>query len=144
VRERSGRPKVHGRREARRVALRILYQADVTGRTPVGAMNEVESEEEMVPPFARELVTGVQDRLAALDALIGEHARDWPVERMAVVDRNVLRLACFELLYRPDVPQGAAISEAVEAAKELSTEESGRFVNGILGQIAREAAAREG
>jgi N utilization substance protein B len=75
--------------------------------------------------------------------LIGDHAHEWTVERMAAVDRTILRLACYELLHRPDVPAAAAISEAVVAAKELSTEDSGRFVNGILGRIAREIEGEE-
>jgi N utilization substance protein B len=122
------------------VALQILYQADVTGRPPAEALKDMEAAGEHVPPYARDVVVGVQERLESLDAVVGQHARDWTVERMAVVDRNILRLACYELLYRPDVPDGVSISEAVEAAKELSTEESGRFVNGILGQIARDTA----
>jgi N utilization substance protein B len=87
-------------------------------------------------------VLGVSTHLGELDKLIGEYAQDWTVDRMAAVDRNILRLAVFELLHRPDVPPNAAISEAVVAAKELSTEDSGRFVNGILGRIAREATER--
>ena len=138
------RPAGRGRRASRRKALEILYRADVTGEPPSAVLDALETGGEHVPSFTRELVAGVEDRLPELDALIGEHAEDWTVERMAVVDRNVLRLACFELLHRPDVPTGAAIAEAVEAAKELSTAESGRFVNGILGRIARERASGQG
>jgi transcription antitermination protein NusB len=130
----------HRRRAARRKALEILYQADVTGERPIAVLDDLKAGGERVPSFARELVLGVGERLGELDALIGEHAEGWTVERMAVVDRNLLRLACFELLHRPDVPIGAAIAEAVEAANELSTSESGRFINGILGRIARERA----
>jgi N utilization substance protein B len=93
---------------------------------------------EDIPAFGRELVEGVEAKLPELDGLIAERSEGWTVARMAVVDRTILRLAMFELLYRPDVPVSAAISEAVEAATELSTEDSGRFVNGILGKIARE------
>ena len=136
--EESAGPGGHGRRAARRRALEILYRADVTEEPPSAILEALEAGGEHVPSFTRKLVEGVEDRLPELDALIGEHAEGWTLERMAVVDRNVLRLACFELLHRPDVPTGAAIAEAVEAAKELSTAESGRFVNGILGRIARE------
>jgi N utilization substance protein B len=132
--------RVHPHADARRVALVILFQADVRGENPADALADWESDERTVPGFTRELVQGVSEHLEELDGLIGEHAHEWTVERMAKVDRTILRLACYELLHRPDVPTSAAISEAVIAAKELSTEDSGRFVNGILGRIAREIA----
>jgi N utilization substance protein B len=141
VPERAG-PGGHGRRAARRQALEILYRADVTAEAPSAVLEDMASAGVRIPSFAREIVLGVEEHLPELDALIGEHAEEWTVERMAVVDRNLLRLACFELLHRSDVPTGAAIAEAVEAANELSTAESGRFVNGILGRIARERADR--
>jgi N utilization substance protein B len=96
-----------------------------------------------VPSFTRELVEGVTTHLAEIDALIGEHAENWAVPRMPSLDRTILRVACFELLHREDVPVAVAIDEAVEAAKELSTEDSSRFVNGVLGRIARERGGRE-
>ena len=130
----------HPRHFARRAALDLLYQADVSGVGPGVALERADALGLEVPGFARELVSGVGEHLEELDRLIDDHAEDWTIDRMAVIDRNVLRLACFELLHRPDVPTGAAIADAVEAAKELSTEESGRFVNGILGRIARERA----
>jgi transcription antitermination protein NusB len=129
---------VAGRHLARRVALDILFQADLTGRDPLAVLDEWESAGEAVPAFARELVTGVTADRGELDRVLGEHADDWSVERMAAVDRAILRLAAYEMKSRPDVPVAVAIDEAVEAAKELSTDESGRFVNGILGRIARE------
>jgi len=135
--QRSGRP-LHPRHGARRRALDVLYQADVTGTLPSEVLREWTEYGEDLPEFARELVKGVQGNLGELDALIAERSEGWTVARMAVVDRTILRLACYELLHRPDVPVSAAISEAVEAATELSTEDSGRFVNGILGKIARE------
>ena len=133
------RESVKERRRARRRALDILYQADVTRRSPVEVLEERE-ELEKLNPFTEELVRGVTEHAEELDQLIGEHAEGWTVHRMAVVDRNVMRLACYEMLWREDVPVAVAIDEAVEAAKELSTEDSGRFVNGILGRIARERA----
>jgi N utilization substance protein B len=126
-----------GRRRARRRALDILYQADVTRRPPLEVLEE-RRELEDLDPFTEELVRGVTENAADLDRLIGEHAEGWAIHRMAVVDRNVMRLACYEMVWREDVPVAVAIDEAVEAAKELSTEDSGRFVNGILGRIARE------
>jgi transcription antitermination protein NusB len=130
--------RTHPHRDARRIALDVLFQADVRGEDPVDALADWASDDRDVPEFAAELVRGVDASTEELDRLIGEAAHEWTVARMAAVDRTILRLACYELLHRDDVPPGAAISEAVVAAKELSTEDSGRFVNGILGRIARE------
>ena len=127
------------RRQARRQALDILFQADVTGRDPRSVIEEWEVVGRDVPRFARELVEGTAAHRAEIDALLGRYAEGWTVERMAALDRTILRIACFELLHRTDTPMAVAIDEAVEAANELSTEDSGRFVNGILGRIAREA-----
>jgi N utilization substance protein B len=128
------------RRQARRRAIDILYQADVTNRHPLEVLDERRALGEKVPGFTEELVRGVAGHLDELDRLIGDHAEGWTVHRMATVDRTLLRLACYEILHREDVSVAVAASEAVVAAKELSTEESGRFVNGILGRIARERA----
>jgi N utilization substance protein B len=128
------------RRDARRLAAGILHQADVSGRDATDVLGERRELGERVPTFAEELVRGVFEHRAELDALIAEHSEGWTVARMPVVDRTVLRIACFELLHRDDVPPGAVISQAVEAAKELSTEDSSRFVNGVLGKIARDRA----
>lgn len=128
------------RRRARRTALEILYQAEVLGSDPLDVQREWSEDGRDVPGFARELVEGVVANRAELEALVGDHAEGWAISRLATVDRAILLLACFELLHRADVPPAVSISEAVEAAKELSTEDSGRFVNGILGRIAREVA----
>src|SRR6266536_3044474 len=95
---------------------------------------------EEVSAFTEELVRGVEDHREDLDLIIGEAAEGWTIERMAVVDRTILRLAGYELLYGRDTP----VAVAVEAAKELSTEDSGRFVNGVLGKIARERRGDDG
>lgn len=89
-------------------------------------------------PFAGELVIGVGDHLEAIDELLGRYARNWEVHRMPATDRALLRIAAFELVHRPDVPTGAVISEAVELAKRYSTDDSGKFVNGMLSRIAEE------
>jgi transcription antitermination protein NusB len=128
---------VTSRRQARRQALDILYQADVTGADPNRVRDEWELAGKPVDPFARELVEGVAAHRSEIDELLERSAEEWTVHRMASLDRTILRIACFELLHQPDTPPGAAIDEAVEAAKELSTEDSSRFVNGILGHIAR-------
>jgi N utilization substance protein B len=129
---------VASRRQARRQALDILYQADVTGSDPHLVLEDWERAGKTIDPFARELVEGVAAHRSEIDGHLQRLAEDWTVDRMASLDRTILRIACFELLHRPDTPPGAAIDEAVEAAKELSTEDSSRFVNGILGRLARE------
>jgi len=88
--------------------------------------------------FAADLVLGVQEHLPAIDEIIGRLAVGWPVGRMPVIDRNVLRLGAYELLDHPEIPVGVIISEAVELARLYSTEESGRFVNGVLSAVAAE------
>jgi transcription antitermination protein NusB len=126
------------RRDARRVAIDILYQADVTGDDATLVLESWVEAGRGVPPFAHELVVGVCEHAPAIDLLLEEHADGWTVARMAALDRTILRLAVEELRYRDDVPDAVAISEAVEAASELSADESRAFVNGILGRIARE------
>jgi transcription antitermination protein NusB len=126
------------RRQARRQALDILYQADVTGSDPHLVLEGWERVGKPVDPFAGELVEGVAAHRVEIDGHLERLAEDWTVDRMASLDRSILRIACFELLHRPDTPPGAAIDEAVQAAKELSTEDSSRFVNGILGRFVQE------
>ncbi len=126
------------RRRARRLAIDILFQADVTGVDALAVLTGWMGAGHDVPDFARELVGGVRDHLEELDGVIGAHSEGWRVGRMAALDRTILRVAVYELRYTPDVPAAAAIDEAVRAAKELSTEDSGRFVNGVLGKIAAE------
>ncbi len=92
--------------------------------------------------YALALVEGVQQEKSEIDATIAGCADRWAIERMPVVDRNVLRIAIYELLWRDEVPVPVAINEAVELAKEFSTEDSGRFVNGLLGRVAESRAAR--
>lgn len=135
------------RREARRVAIDILYQADVTATDPTVVLTEWIDAGRAVPAFSKELVDGVNDRMPDIDLLLEEHSEDWTVSRMTALDRTILRVSVHELRDRPDVPPSVAISEAVEAATDLSTEGSPRFVNGILGRIASElrpASAEEG
>lgn len=93
--------------------------------------------------FARELVEKTVEARARIDALIGKYARGWTLERMANVDRNVLRLAICELLCFSDIPASVTVNEAVELAKRYSTAESGRFVNGILGNLVRHLEAEK-
>ena len=126
------------RRQERRLAIEILFQADVTGNDGRSALAGWIESGRTVPPFTRELVEGVTDHLAELDETIGAHSEGWTIDRMASVDRTVLRAAVYELAFDRAVPVGVAIDEAVRAAKDLSTDDSGRFVNGVLGKIASE------
>lgn len=132
--------RVGRRRAGREVALRALYQVDV-GKMEAEAALSFSAEEgpytQETVAFARELVLGCLEHKAEIDETIERHARDWTLERMAHLDRNVLRLAVFEILHRPDVPASVAVDEAVELAKKYSTAESGRFVNGVLGNLVR-------
>ncbi|HJX08207.1 MAG TPA: transcription antitermination factor NusB [Actinomycetota bacterium] len=126
------------RREDRRVAIDVLYQADLTDAAPAAVIADWRRAEREVPPFAEELVEGVADKLPDVDLLLETHAEGWTVRRMASLDRTILRLGVYELLWRDDVPTSVAISEAVEAAAELSAADAKRFVNGVLGRIARD------
>jgi N utilization substance protein B len=126
------------RRQERRLAIEILFQADVTGNDGRSALAGWLESGRTVPPFTRELVEGVTDHLTELDETIGAHSEGWTIDRMASVDRTVLRAAVYELAFDRAVPVGVAIDEAVRAAKDLSTDDSGRFVNGVLGKIASE------
>ncbi len=133
-------PAYGSRREARERALSLLYEADAKDISPAALLEEIPVEP---PPFVISLVAGVGERKGEIDELIHRFAIDWTVDRMPVIDRTVVRMATFELLYRPDVPTGVVISEAVELAKRYSTEESGRFVNGVLASIAVETRSSE-
>jgi N utilization substance protein B len=126
---------VGSRREARERALSLLYEADAKGIAPDAVLADLP-----VAPdgFAVTLVAGVGQEQARIDELISRFAVDWAIDRMPVVDRTLLRIGVYELLEHDDVPTGAVISEAVELAKAYSTDESGRFVNGVLGAIANE------
>jgi len=128
------------RRKAREIALKVLFQVDVARADPAQAMSYL-LEEEKVPEeasrFAEEIVRGTLSNLKSIDGYLDELSRDWPLERMGNVDRNVLRMACFELLYREDIPAGVTINEAVELAKVYGDSGSGKFVNGILGSLAQ-------
>ena len=105
--------------------------------------NVAEQPERAVLAYARALVQGVQDHHADIDELITRYADHWAISRMPVVDRNVIRVAVWELVWGEDVPVAVAINEAVELAKSYSTEDSGRFVNGVLGKIVDELPSVE-
>ena len=124
------------RRKARKRALDILFEADVRGTEPLAiARDRLAQADPPVPDYAITLVEGVTERRLRLDELISTYAEGWTIERMPAVDRNLLRLGIYELLFRPDIPDAVAIDEAVDLARELSTDESPRFVNGLLGRL---------
>ncbi len=123
------------RREARERALGLLYEAETRSVPPAAVLDE----QPLPPdPYTVSLVTGVSEAQDDIDDTIRRFAKDWKLERMPALDRAVLRLAIRELTAHPDVPTGAVISEAVELAAQYSTDESGRFVNGMLSRIATE------
>ncbi len=126
---------------ARECALQVLYQMDITGDKPENALDNFWSnrkENEIDPglkEFSASLVQGVAENLEEIDQGIVRYAENWQLKRMAVVDRNIMRLGCFELLFRDDIPPKVSINEAVELAKKFSGLESGKFVNAILDKI---------
>lgn len=126
---------VSSRRQSRERALSLLYEAEAKGLTPAALLEELPAPPD---PFAAALVRGVGEHLERLDDLIAGRAIGWSLDRMPAVDRNVCRMAAYELAECPDVPVAVAISEAVELAKRFSTEESGRFVNGLLAAVSAE------
>ena len=143
----------------------MLYQAEIRDVLPLEAFaarkssgwvlqshsdEEAPEEEPQDEPqeeaviYAEDIVRGVQENHASIDELIVRYADRWAIERMPVVDRTIVRMAIYELLWREDIPTPVAINEAVELAKSLSTEDSGRFVNGILGRVAEKDATIDG
>ncbi len=133
------------RSKARKRAVDLLYESDLRGSDPLTTLAErLAQAGPPVPAYAVELVEGVTGHRARIDEVLDEHAEGWSVQRMPPVDRAVLRLALYELLWRDDVPAAVVIDEAVELAKSLSTDESPRFVNGVLGRVLREQTAASG
>jgi N utilization substance protein B len=124
------------RGKARKRALDVLYEADLRGIDPMTTVaDRLAQADPPVPDYAVELVEGVTARRARIDELIATYSEGWTIDRMPPVDRNLLRIAIFELLWCDEVPDAVAISEAVDLAKDLSTDESPRFVNGLLGRL---------
>ena len=128
------------RRKARKRALDVLYQADLRSEPRATVLSAyIERLEEPKPqylPYTITLVEGVEAHAERIDELLASYAEGWTLDRMPVVDRNLARIAVFELLYVPEIDDPVAITEAVELAKQMSTDDSPRFLNGLLGRIA--------
>jgi N utilization substance protein B len=129
------------RRQAREIAIQFLYLQDMGGagdlslEQEIAAVPNAADHPERARPFAVELVRGVMERQKELDEKIGHYAQNWNLPRIAAVDRAILRLAIYELLFREDIPPVVSINEAIDLAKNYSTADSGRFVNGILDRV---------
>jgi N utilization substance protein B len=133
---------VTARRQARELAFRAAYQADVTGEDLKRCLDEIVEEtppSEEVRSFAATLVGELERHREEVDSLVSKTAHNWPLRRMAATDRSVLRLAVVELLHHAETPTRVALDEAIEIAKKYGSETSGAFVNGILDRIAHEA-----
>ena len=125
------------RHQARERALQILFQYDIHGKQDI-RLDEFWKQyplHDAMKTFAEELVAGVLTHRKELDTLIGSHATNWKIDRMPIVDRNILRAGCFELLYLPDVPAKVTMNEAIELAKSFGDDEASKFVNGVLNKV---------
>jgi len=130
------------RSKARKRALDILFASDVRGESAVAALDSAIADGEgPTNDYTAVLVRGVVEHQARLDELLSSYSEGWTLDRMPAVDRNVLRLGLWELLYADDVPDAVAVSEAMALVQELSTDESPQFVNGILGNLQRNKAS---
>ena len=128
------------RSKARKAALDLLYEADIRGTSAVETLNLRDVVEEgpdarPIREYTRELVNGVGDHFRKIDELITTYAQGWDMDRLPAVDRNILRLGIYEILWSETTPDGVAIDEALTLAKELSTDESAGFIHGVLGRI---------
>lgn len=136
------------RRLARETALQVLFQLDMAGDKPdIATVVRQWATEFAVPetsiPFAQALVEGTLSHMEEIDAKLGQLSEGWALTRMANVDRNLLRLACYEILYREDIPGRVTINEALEIAKRYASEESGKFINGILDHVVESVNKKE-
>jgi transcription antitermination protein NusB len=128
------------RREARERALSLCYELDVRGLDLDTLLAELPA-----PPdeYAEQIARGVEEHRDEVDAILRKYSEHWALERMPLVDRAALRIGTYELGWQPDLPKGVVISEAVELAKQYSTKDSGRFVNGMLARIAEDLRPHE-
>ncbi|MBD3184131.1 transcription antitermination factor NusB [Candidatus Poribacteria bacterium] len=126
------------RTQAREYALQIVYQLDIVGVSIAGILKRFWEEQKVsqdIQDFSEELVKGTWKNLDHIDKLITKYSEHWNLERMAVIDRSILRLAAYEILYRYDIPPKVSINEAVEISRKYSTPDSSKFINGILDKL---------
>ncbi len=132
---------VKGRHQARKRAVDLLFEAEARGLSPVEivevrtALTEAKQDVAALNPYTETVARGVGEHTAHIDDLISSHLQGWTLDRLPAVDRAILRVAVWELLHAEDVPEPVAVDEAVQLAKELSTDESPSFINGVLGQV---------
>jgi N utilization substance protein B len=137
------------RRKSRELALQSLYQSEFAGIPVLEALQHLQDHFEAnrrAYSYAHDLVVGITDHWQEINERIEEHASNWRMDRMSLVDRNIMRVAIFELCYKEDVPNSVAINEAIEVAKRYSTDEAGPFINGILDAVCKglpEASGQE-
>ena len=135
------------RTKAREDALKILYAIDITGDEPKKCIdvfwNDGEEKDVEIKTFANSLVLGTVNKLKAIDKVISDSATNWQLGRMAVIDRNILRLAAYELLFAEEIPPKVTINEAIDIAKRYGDSESGKFVNGVLGTVYKQMGGEE-
>jgi N utilization substance protein B len=135
---------VAARTKARKRAVDLIYEADLRSADPVTMLAErIALADPPISDYTIELVEGVAEHRAAIDELLTEYSEGWTLDRMPGVDRAVLRIGLYELLWSADIPDAVAIDEAVELAKTLSTDESPKFINGVLGRVLRDQLATE-
>ncbi len=133
------------RSKARKRALDVLFASELRGDDPVAALDgAIEAGEGPTNDYTSRLVRGVSEHRARLDELLSTYSTGWTLDRMPAVDRNVLRIGLFEMLYVEDVPDPVAVTEAMTLVRELSTDESPQFVNGVLGALLREKDSLDG
>ena len=133
------------RSKARKRALDVLFAAELRGEDPVDALERaIEAGEGPTNEYSVTLVRGVAEHRSRIDELLTQYARGWTLERMPAVDRNVLRIGLYELLYGDDVPDTVAVTEAMALVRELSTDESPQYVNGVLGALQRDKESLSG
>lgn len=135
--------KVTGRRQAREWAVQFLFQTEFNPNDLESALTDFWSDEERKPSkrdldYVNEVVRGVLEKQRELDRTISKYTQNWDIERLGVLDRTILRLATYEMLFRNDIPPVVSINEAVEIAKAYISKESGRFMNGVLDRIQKE------
>lgn len=127
------------RTRARSVALQVLYEIDIAGHPPAKVLSERIEEAELedgLAGFARQIVLGILPLIPQLDRLISQHAPEWPLDQVSIIDRNILRIALWEIAVSDQTPMKVAINEAVEIGKAYGSDSTSRFVNGVLGSLA--------